>query len=229
MYAPASATTSSVALPGHIRARLRDFSRNGGTTDERRPSFQLYTFVIGGRRKHSSVRARRAREKGGSSGVQTRTAAATGQVSPRPSETGASLGTCAARRPAPAGSGAAIRTRKSTGSASHSACSSAPACSGARTDPRENTGAFACSGENSVTTDRPDENISACACSDENSVTANCPGENSVAADCPPRRCAAPANRDGAAARYAVQAAPRPAGSFQSTASSPDATAETHQ
>ena len=39
------------------RTHLRDCSPIGGTTDERRPSFQLYTVVIGGRRKRSSVRA----------------------------------------------------------------------------------------------------------------------------------------------------------------------------
>jgi hypothetical protein len=39
------------------RTHLRDCSPIGGTTDERRPSFQLYTVVIGGRRKRSGVRA----------------------------------------------------------------------------------------------------------------------------------------------------------------------------
>lgn len=116
---------------------------------------------------------------------------------------------------------------------------SAPACSGACADPSENTSACACSGENSATTDRPGENSVTSDRSGENRVTSDrsgenrvasdCPGENSVSSDRPPRRCAAPADSDGAAARYAIQAAPRSAGSFQSTASSPDATAETHQ
>ena len=209
MYAPAERNDVERSPCWPQPSAPQGFSPNGGTTHERRPSFRFYTVVIGDRRKRSSVRARRTREKAGSSGVQTRRAAPTGQISSRPSEKGTSPGTGAVRRPAPALSGASSRPRTNTRSARRSACSSASARSGACAGASENISAYACSGENIVTSDRP--------------------GENSVSSDRPPRGCTAPADSVGAAARCAVQAAPRPAGSFQSTASSPDATTETHQ
>ena len=45
-----SATTENVAIWAH-RTRLRDCSPNGGTTDEKRPSFQLRIIAIGLRKR----------------------------------------------------------------------------------------------------------------------------------------------------------------------------------
>ena len=149
----------------------------GGTTDERRPSFQLYTLVIGGRRKRSGVRAGRAREKAGfSGGRQTRAAAPTRQASSRPSEKSGSPDARAAGRPTPAGSGATSRSGKNTRSASRSACSPAPTRSATFADPSENPSAGA----------RPGENTNAGAR----------PGEKTGTAGRPPRCCAAPAGSD---------------------------------
>jgi hypothetical protein len=150
----------------------------GGTTDERRPSFQLYTVVIGGRRKRSGVRAGRAREKAGfSGGRQTRAAAPTRQASSRPSEQGGPPGTRSTRSPAPARSGVAPRSPNNTRSASRSACSPAPACSATFADPNENTSACAHSGEKntSARAHSGEKNTSACARSGENSGTADRP------------------------------------------------------
>ena len=160
------------------RTHLRDCSPIGGTTDERRPSFQLYTVVIGGRRKRSSVRAGRAREKAGfSGGRQTRAAAPTRQASSRPSEQGGPPGTRSTRSPAPARSGVAPRSPNSTRSAGRSACSPAPACSATFADPNENTSACAHSGEKntSARAHSGEKNTSACARSGENSGTADRP------------------------------------------------------
>jgi hypothetical protein len=80
------------------------FSPNGGTTDERHSNFQLCALVTGGRRKHSSVRAGRKREKGRSTSGQAGGTTAR-ENSSRPSEAISSAGARAARSTTPADAG----------------------------------------------------------------------------------------------------------------------------
>jgi hypothetical protein len=81
------------------------FSPNGGTTDERHSNFQLCALVTGGRRKHSSIRAGRKREKRRSTSGQARGTTAR-EDSSGPNEAICSADARAARSPTtPAESG----------------------------------------------------------------------------------------------------------------------------